>query len=147
MIPHPLGWGNVQGQVGQALEQRAPVESAPVHGREWDKWALNSLPSRAVPGFHDNRSSWREQEQRQSRHPPACSPRRAHVLLHDGCLLCTNPGTEINCSYTMKRHFIAQALGKANVIRTDIEYKSLAVTHPAITLCSAEQPRAIRVRL
>jgi len=45
----------------------------------------------------------------------------------------------------MKRHFIAQALGKANGIWTDIAYKSLAVSHPAFTLCSAvEERHAIR---
>lgn len=41
----------------------------------------------------------------------------------------------------MKSHFIAKALGKANLIGTDIEYKSSAVSHPGahILLCCAEQ--------
>lgn len=114
------------------MEQRALVEGSPVHGRAWNKMGFRVPSKPFIAGFQDNESSWRSR-----RRGRGCSCLRAHVLLRDGCLLCTNPGAEINCSYTMKRHFIAEALGKANVIRTDIEYKSLAVTHPAITLCSA----------
>lgn len=70
----------------------------------------------------------------------------AHVLRCDWCLFFSKPGAEINCSYTMKSHFIAKALGKANVILTDIEYKSLTVSHPAFTLCSvAEEQHASRM--